>query len=67
MSETPNPGKKLPLHWKMAIGFAAGLILGLIVYAAGIGSVTWAQLAGNACPALAPGAELGWQCRPLLK
>jgi Na+/H+-dicarboxylate symporter len=24
--------KKLPLHWKMAIGFIAGLLLGLVVY-----------------------------------
>lgn len=30
--------KKLPLHWKMGIGFAIGLILGLIVHALG-GSV----------------------------
>ncbi|MGO1071956.1 dicarboxylate/amino acid:cation symporter [Lysobacter sp. CA199] len=67
MSETLTSGKKLPLHWKMAIGFAAGLILGLIVYAAGIGGVSWAQLAGNACAAPAAGADLGWQCRPLLK
>lgn len=25
--------KKLPLHWKMGIGFAIGLVLGLIVHA----------------------------------
>ncbi|HDS1510558.1 dicarboxylate/amino acid:cation symporter [Stenotrophomonas maltophilia] len=30
--------KKLPLHWKMGIGFAIGLVLGLIVHALG-GSV----------------------------
>jgi len=27
--------KKLPLHWKMGIGFAIGLVLGLIVHALG--------------------------------
>ena len=36
MSDTAAKGK-LPLHWKMAIGFGAGLILGLIVHA-GIGA-----------------------------
>ncbi|TGP42182.1 dicarboxylate/amino acid:cation symporter, partial [bacterium M00.F.Ca.ET.229.01.1.1] len=30
--------KKLPLHWKMGIGFAIGLVLGLTVHALG-GSV----------------------------
>jgi len=34
--------KKLPLHWKMGIGFAIGLILGLIVHALG-GSVDGLQ------------------------
>ena len=29
--------KKLPLHWKMAIGFGLGLLLGLIVHATGSG------------------------------
>jgi DAACS family dicarboxylate/amino acid:cation (Na+ or H+) symporter len=31
-TETPAGRKKLPLHWKMAIGFVAGLLLGLVVY-----------------------------------
>lgn len=66
MSENLNARKPMPLHWKMAIGFLAGLVLGLIVYAAGIGSVTYAQWAGHACPA-ATGADVAWQCRPLLK
>lgn len=63
MSETPTARKPLPLHWKMAIGFLAGLGLGLIVYAAGMGTVSWAQLTGQACEA---GAQ-GWRCAPLLK
>ncbi|MGN7919152.1 MULTISPECIES: dicarboxylate/amino acid:cation symporter [Lysobacter] len=67
MSENLNARKPLPLHWKMAIGFLAGLVLGLIVYAAGIGSVTYAQLAGQVCPATTAGADIAWQCRPLLK
>ncbi|QWF18084.1 dicarboxylate/amino acid:cation symporter [Lysobacter capsici] len=67
MSDTASARKALPLHWKMAIGFLTGLVLGLIVYAAGIGSATWAQLAGDACPAAAAGTDVAWQCRPLLK
>ena len=34
--------KKLPLHWKMGIGFAIGLVLGLIVHALG-GSIEGLQ------------------------
>ncbi|MGE8259340.1 MAG: cation:dicarboxylate symporter family transporter, partial [Stenotrophomonas sp.] len=34
--------KKLPLHWKMGIGFAIGLVLGLTVHALG-GSVDGLQ------------------------
>ncbi|MBW8808101.1 MAG: dicarboxylate/amino acid:cation symporter [Lysobacter sp.] len=67
MSDTASARKALPLHWKMAIGFLTGLVLGLIVYAAGIGSATWAQLAGDTCPAAAAGTDVAWQCRPLLK
>ncbi|ATE70694.1 dicarboxylate/amino acid:cation symporter [Lysobacter capsici] len=67
MSDTASARKPLPLHWKMAIGFLTGLVLGLIVYAAGIGGATWAQLAGDACPAAAAGTDVAWQCRPLLK
>jgi DAACS family dicarboxylate/amino acid:cation (Na+ or H+) symporter len=43
---TPATRAKLPLHWKMAIGFGVGLLVGLIVHAtgqgdaAGIGSST---------------------------
>ena len=35
MTETqhvPAPKRVLPLHWKMAIGFVGGLLLGLLVY-----------------------------------
>ena len=37
MTETqpvPAPKRALPLHWKMAIGFVSGLLLGLLVYSA---------------------------------
>lgn len=67
MSETLNARKSLPLHWKMAIGFLAGLTLGLIVYATGLNSLTWAQLGGQTCVPAVAGAEQIWQCRPLLK
>ena len=30
---TPATRAKLPLHWKMAIGFGVGLLVGLIVHA----------------------------------
>ncbi|MEI2433344.1 MULTISPECIES: dicarboxylate/amino acid:cation symporter [Lysobacter] len=63
MSETQNARKQLPLHWKMAIGFLAGLGLGLIVYAAGVGGISWAQLTGQACEA----GATGWRCESLLK
>jgi len=37
------PAKKLPLHWKIAIGFFAGLLLGMLVHY-GIGAETgWVQ------------------------
>lgn len=37
MTEAAKTRQKLPLHWKMGIGFALGLTLGLIVHAAGPG------------------------------
>ena len=44
MSETPISGrKKLPLHWKMAIGFGLGLLLGLVVHATGGGDAEWVK------------------------
>jgi len=36
--------KKLPLHWKMAIGFGLGLLLGLIVHATGSGEAGWVTM-----------------------
>ncbi|MEO6102207.1 MAG: dicarboxylate/amino acid:cation symporter [Pseudoxanthomonas sp.] len=45
MSEaTPAARKKLPLHWKMAIGFGLGLLVGLVVHATG-GDAEWVKLA----------------------
>lgn len=35
MTEAAKTRQKLPLHWKMGIGFALGLVLGLTVHAAG--------------------------------
>ena len=44
MSQTPVSGrKKLPLHWKMAIGFGLGLLLGLVVHATGGGDAEWVK------------------------
>ncbi|MET0656448.1 MAG: dicarboxylate/amino acid:cation symporter, partial [Pseudoxanthomonas sp.] len=44
MSDTPVSGrKKLPLHWKMAIGFALGLLLGLAVHATGGADAEWVK------------------------
>lgn len=44
MSDTPVSGrKKLPLHWKMAIGFGLGLLLGLVVHATGGGDAEWVK------------------------
>ncbi|GAB2495586.1 dicarboxylate/amino acid:cation symporter [Pseudoxanthomonas sangjuensis] len=34
---------KLPLHWKMLIGFVAGLVLGLVVHATGGAEAGWVQ------------------------
>ena len=47
MSQPPptrEPGRRpMPLHWKIAIGFAAGLLLGLLVHY-GIGAdAPWVQ------------------------
>ena len=44
MSDAPVSGKKkLPLHWKMAIGFGLGLLLGLMVHATGGGDAEWVK------------------------
>lgn len=45
MSDAPvSSKKKLPLHWKMAIGFGLGLLLGLIVHATGSGEAGWVTM-----------------------
>ena len=44
MTEAKTAGNpKLPLHWKMAIGFGIGLLAGLIVYATGQSDAGWVQ------------------------
>src|SRR5690606_12542143 len=46
MQEQTSPARRkggMPLHWKMAIGFAAGLALGLAAHAAGGAGAGWVQ------------------------
>ena len=44
VSGNPVPRKRgLPLHWKMAIGFGLGLLLGLIIHATGSGDADWVK------------------------
>ena len=43
MSEAKAKGGKLPLHWKMLIGFLAGLTLGLVAHQGGGADVGWVQ------------------------
>ena len=47
MNQTTPPGaakrERLPLHWKMAIGFAAGLALGLVAYSVSGADAGWVQ------------------------
>ncbi|MEO6517697.1 MAG: dicarboxylate/amino acid:cation symporter [Pseudoxanthomonas sp.] len=49
MSDTPVSGNPvprrngLPLHWKMAIGFGLGLLLGLVIHATGSGDADWVK------------------------
>lgn len=44
MAAKHAPGRaKLPLHWKMLIGFAAGLLLGLVVHATAGAEAGWVQ------------------------
>jgi DAACS family dicarboxylate/amino acid:cation (Na+ or H+) symporter len=43
-NETPARSKGgMPLHWKMAIGFFAGLVLGMVVHATGGADAAWVQ------------------------
>lgn len=52
---------KMPLHWKMAIGFVSGLLLGVLVYSSGL-----ADLRGFGGSALACAGDVAqsWQCTP---
>ena len=44
MTDTPVKAKAgMPLHWKMAIGFALGLVLGLAVHMSVGGDAPWVQ------------------------
>ena len=43
MDEAKAGRKKLPLHWKMAIGFVAGLLLGLVAYYTAGADAPWVQ------------------------
>jgi len=44
MAAKPTPKReKFPLHWKMLIGFGAGLIFGLLVYATAGTEAGWVQ------------------------
>src|SRR5688500_5428432 len=43
MNEAKAGSKKLPLHWKMAIGFVAGLLLGLVAYYSSGAEAPWVQ------------------------
>jgi Na+/H+-dicarboxylate symporter len=44
LNSTLSTGRKrLPLHWKMAIGFVAGLLLGLIAYYTAGSNAPWVQ------------------------
>ncbi len=61
MTEAPTAKQKLPLHWKMAIGFAAGLLLGLLVYATGLGDHSVAG--ANAAMCAVDAAVQPWQCQ----
>ena len=45
MSDAPASGKKkLPLHWKMFIGFGLGLVLGLAVYLTSGADAAWVKV-----------------------
>lgn len=41
MTTAPAPRNGLPFHWKMAIGFIAGIVAGLIVHASGAADAPW--------------------------
>jgi len=43
MTPTPSARKRMPFHWKMAIGFIAGIVAGLVVHASGLADAGWVQ------------------------
>lgn len=51
----------MPLHWKMAIGFIAGLLLGVLVYSSGLAE--WGIYAADN-PLCSSIAGAPWQCTP---
>lgn len=51
------------MHWKMAVGFGAGLLFGLLVHYTGLGNVSVASVTGAACALV---GEQAWQCAPLV-
>ncbi|GHA86451.1 hypothetical protein GCM10007067_25630 [Lysobacter bugurensis] len=58
---TPAPQRRMPLHWKIAIGFFSGLALGLVLYALGYGEFAPAGLDAPRCAA---GGAASWTCTP---
>lgn len=60
-SPTPAPRSRMPLHWKIAIGFVAGLAIGLAMYMAGYGDLAPAGLNAAQCAA---GGDVPWTCTP---
>jgi len=64
MADSGAPARsRMPLHWKIAIGFVAGLALGLVAHYTGLTAWTLADPASAACT----GADPGWQCRPVVE
>src|SRR3546814_3798667 len=54
---------RMPLHWKIGIGFFLGLVLGLIVYYTGLHEWTPVDLTSAACVA----GEPAWYCAPVVE
>ena len=43
MTTTASPRTPIPMHWKIGIGFAIGLVMGLVVYQAGLQDTLWVK------------------------